>query len=417
MLSREFHGSRRALYHEILLDKQMAVMFAGKQKRKAGDEYYPFSVYRNFYYLTGCEEPEAVYLAYRFEGKTREALFIRRTDEKAEVYEGRRLRPEEAGEKYGIVQVGYLDEMDEAVCGIMGRAKINTLWLDLEEKRMEEQDEERQFAAKMQRNYPFLNVCNSCSVLAEMRKIKDEEEIEEHRRACAVTVSAVNYMARNIRPGMTESQMEAYFDFIVKTRGCGHAFATVAAAGKNACILHYEANTDVAEDGDLVLFDLGARSGYYCADVSRTFPVNGKFTERQRRLYEIVLKGLQAAIEAAYPGQIKDDLQKISRQVMAREFVRIGMIRREEEIDRYYLHGSGHFIGLYTHDVGESPKNRLEENMVFTLEPGLYFPEEGIGIRIEDTLLVTENGCEVLTAGIPKTVEEIEALMEAEIEN
>ena len=173
----------------------------------------------------------------------------------------------------------------------------------------------------------------------------------------------------------------------------------------------------MAEDGDLVLFDLGARSGYYCADVSRTFPVNGKFTERQRRLYEIVLKGLQAAIEAAYPGQIKDDLQKISRQVMARELVRIGMIRREEEIDRYYLHGSGHFIGLYTHDVGESPKNRLEENMVFTLEPGLYFPEEGIGIRIEDTLLVTENGCEVLTAGIPKTVEEIEALMEAEIEN
>ena len=412
MLSREFHRSRRALYYELLVDKQMAVMFAGKPKREAGDEYYPFSVYRNFYYLTGHEEPEAVYLAYCSDREIKEILFIRRPNEAAGVYEGRRLRTGEAKEKYGIGEVRYVDELDDTICRIMNRAGINTLWLDLEEKQLEEQDEERLFAAKIQRNYPAVSICNSYQALAEMRKIKDEEEIREHRRACTVTAEGVNYMARHIRPGMRENQMEAYFDFVVKKSGCGHAFSTVAAAGKNACILHYAANSDIAGDGDMILFDLGASSGYYCADVSRTFPVNGKFTKRQRQLYEIVLKGLDAAIRAARPGQVKDDLQKISRQVMAGELIRLGMIRKEEEIDQYYLHGSGHFIGLYTHDVGESPKNRLEENMVFTLEPGLYFPQEKIGIRIEDTLLVTQDGCEVLTQAIPKTVEEIEALME-----
>ena len=162
-----------------------------------------------------------------------------------------------------------------------------------------------------------------------------------------------------------------------------------------------------------MLVDLGASWEYYCADVSRTFPANGKFTPRQRLLYEIVLAGLTAALEAAKPGQRKDELQLISKRVRAAEIAKPGTPSAPEEIEKYYLHGSGHFIGLYTHDVGEDPENLLQKDMMFTLEPGLYFPEEGIGIRIEDTLLVTEDGCEVLTADIPKTVEEIEVFMQA----
>ena len=186
MLSREFHRSRRALYYELLVDKQMAVMFAGKPKREAGDEYYPFSVYRNFYYLTGHEEPEAVYLAYCSDREIKEILFIRRPNEAAEVYEGRRLRTGEAKEKYGIGEVRYVDELDDTICRIMNRAGINTLWLDLEEKQLEEQDEERLFAAKIQRNYPAVSICNSYQALAEMRKIKDEEEIREQDRKSVV---------------------------------------------------------------------------------------------------------------------------------------------------------------------------------------------------------------------------------------
>ena len=165
------------------------------------------------------------------------------------------------------------------------------------------------------------------------------------------------------------------------------------------------------KDGDMVLYDLGAKWGGYDADVSRTYPINGHFTEEQKTLYNIVLKGLDAAIAATKPGQPKNELQELSKQVMAEELIRIGMIEKPEEIIRYYFHGSGHYIGLYTHDVGDD-NALLEEDMVFTLEPGLYFDELGIGIRIEDTLVVTKDGCEVLSGGIPKTVEEIEAFMQ-----
>ena len=160
----------------------------------------------------------------------------------------------------------------------------------------------------------------------------------------------------------------------------------------------------------MILFDLGAEWGHYAADVSRTYPVSGKFTPQQKALYQVVLKGLEAAIARTKPGQPKHELQQISKDVMAEELIKLGMIQKKEEISRYYFHGSGHYIGLYTHDVGDE-QALLEEDMMFTLEPGLYFEELGIGIRIEDTLLVTKDGCEVLSGGIPKTIEEIEAFM------
>ena len=162
----------------------------------------------------------------------------------------------------------------------------------------------------------------------------------------------------------------------------------------------------------MILFDLGAEWGYYASDVSRTYPVSGKFTQKQRDLYQVVLEGLEAAIAHARPGQPKNELQNLSKDVMAKELIKLGMIQEKEEISRYYYHGSGHYIGLYTHDVGDEYAP-LEEDMMFTLEPGLYFKELGIGIRIEDTLLVTGQGCEVLSGDIPKTVEEIEAFMES----
>lgn len=160
----------------------------------------------------------------------------------------------------------------------------------------------------------------------------------------------------------------------------------------------------------MILFDLGAEWGGYASDVSRTFPVNGRFTDQQKALYEVVLKGLEAAIARTKPGQPKNELQEISKEVMARELIRLGMIQKPEEIMKYYFHSSGHYIGLYTHDVGND-EAVLEKDMMFTLEPGLYFEELGIGIRIEDTILVTEDGCDVLTRGIPKTPEEIEKFM------
>jgi Xaa-Pro aminopeptidase len=245
-----------------------------------------------------------------------------------------------------------------------------------------------------------------------MRTVKSKEEIEAHYKSAAITEEAVKNMLKNMKPGMTECQIEAYYDFVLKSHNVKiPAFWTIAATGKNACIMHYVDNDTKTKDGDMILFDLGAQWDHYCTDVSRTYPVNGKFTERQKQLYNAVLKGLDAALAATKPGQLKGELQLISKRVMAEELVKIGKISTVEEIDKYYFHGSGHFIGLNTHDVGDHDGMILEEDMMFTLEPGLYFDDEEIGIRIEDTILVTKDGCEVLSAGIPKTVEEIEAFM------
>jgi len=209
---------------------------------------------------------------------------------------------------------------------------------------------------------------------------------------------------------MYEYEIEAHFDYTLRSMNARHAFPTIAASGINACCMHYEENNRRMQDGEMILFDLGAECGYYAADVSRTFPVNGKFTGLQRELYNIVLAGLDAAIKASRPGQPKNELQELSKSVMADELVRLGYMEKPEDISRYYFHGSGHYIGLYAHDVGDD-NARLEEDMMFTLEPGLYFDDLKLGIRIEDTLLVTKNGCEVLSGKIPKTVEEIEAFM------
>lgn len=415
MVSAEFHRRKREQYRKLLTEGCMGFVFCGEEKQKAGDENYPFCPYMNFYYLTGYEKPGTVYMAYHTTETEKELLFIERPEEIRERFEGKMPTASEVKEAYGVDEVKYLDELERFIGYIAASGSIHTCYIDQERSHFtQEKDALSVFVEKLLGNFPYLSIKNSYPHIVQMRKIKDAEEIALHRKACDVTTQGVKYMISHMKPEMTEGQIEAYFDFVLKSNGCGHAFDTVAAAGANACTLHYSANSDIVKDGDMILFDLGASSGYYCADVSRTYPVNGKFTMRQRQLYEIVLKGLEAALEAAKPGANKDRLQLISKKVMAEELMKIGMIEKEEDISRYYLHGSGHFIGLYTHDVGEHPDNVLVENTMFTLEPGLYFPEEKIGIRIEDTLLVTKDGCEVLTAGIPKTIEEIEAFLRKE---
>lgn len=412
MLSKAFHQLKRQQYKDLLEPNSIGVVFAGTAKQEVGDEDYPFSVYRNFYYLTGYEKQGAVYVAYRGENEVHERLFIERPEPIRERYEGKMDTIEDIKEKYGIETAGYLDTFESFANRLFAYGDYQTLYADMEMMDLNNRQEPvRQFVEKMKAAVPYLTVKNTYKALSKMRRIKEQDEIEAHRRACRVTGEGVRYMMQHIQPGMMEYQAEAYFDFALKSKGCGHAFTTIAASGINSCVLHYAENNKMMQDGELILFDLGASSNYYCADVSRTFPVNGKFTERQKILYNIVLKGLETAIALSKPGQNKDELQEISKKVMAEELIKIGMIEKPEDINPYYLHGSGHFIGLYTHDVGEDPSNLLTENMMFTLEPGLYFPDEKIGIRIEDTLLVTKDGCEVLTADIPKTVEDIEAFM------
>lgn len=411
MISQEFHKSRRRLYQDLLKDNSMGFVFSGEHKEDRGDQMFPFTPYANFYYLTGFEQPKAIFMAVKEAGNYREVLFIDHPDEKKQRWEGISYTKESVSVQTGIEQVEYLEKF-LSVIPLFGRKNlIENLYVDI--ANWEEgfhPNPAQQFASKVQSCYPYIHIYNTFPQMSQMRQVKTSEEIARHREACQITEEGVKHMLKNLKPGMRECQAEAYFDFVLKSHNAGHAFPTIAASGPNACILHYVANDRKMQDGDMILFDLGAEWGHYAADVSRTYPVSGKFTPQQKALYQVVLKGLEAAIARTKPGQPKHELQQISKDVMAEELIKLGMIQKKEEISRYYFHGSGHYIGLYTHDVGDE-QALLEEDMMFTLEPGLYFEELGIGIRIEDTLLVTKDGCEVLSGGIPKTIEEIEAFM------
>jgi len=206
--------------------------------------------------------------------------------------------------------------------------------------------------------------------------------------------------------------MEAHFDFILKSEGVKHyAFPTIVASGKNSTVLHYEKNDAVVEEDSLVLLDLGAQYNYYNADISFTFPANGKFTEKQKTFYNIVLKALRETTELIKPGVQFAKLNEHTKRVLAEECVKVGLIMEESEIGKYYYHGVSHFLGLDTHDVGNYKDLILQPGMVLTVEPGLYIEEEGIGIRIEDDVLVTEEGHDVLSKDIFRSIEEIEAFM------
>ena len=412
-MSTEFYIERRKRFAETMTDNSFYFVCSGNLVESTDDANYIFQPYRNFVYMTGLKDVDATLVISKLAGKVSETLFMHIPSEHELRWMGTRFDAEEIKAKTGVANLVPNENWDIFISRTMFRNDIQTIYIDMARWDMNYPANEAQKRAnRLKEIYPYINLKNAYHTICKMRTIKDSAEIAAHRKAAEITEEAVKNLMSNMLPGMTESHIEAYYDFVLKKHGCKFpAFTTIAATGKNACIMHYVDNDTVAQDGDMILFDLGAQWDLYCTDVSRTFPVNGKFTERQKQLYNIVLKGLEVAESLSKPGQLKNELQQISKKVMAEELVKIGMIEKEEDISKYYFHGSGHFIGLDVHDVGDTADTVLEENMMFTLEPGLYFDDEKIGIRIEDTILITKDGCEVLSGGIPKTVEEIEEFM------
>jgi len=232
-----------------------------------------------------------------------------------------------------------------------------------------------------------------------MRRVKDRTEIAAVERAVAVTAEGLDRVARIARPGLHEYEIEAELTRVYRRHGARHAFDPIVGAGPNALSLHYKDNSGPIDEGQLLLIDTGAAVDHYCSDVTRTYPASGRFTDRQRDVYETVLRAQQAAIVAARPGVLMGDLHSTAWKVID-----------EAGLSRHFVHGLGHYLGLETHDVGEI-QQPLAPGAVITVEPGVYIPDEKIGVRIEDDVLITESGCRVLSQAIPRSVEEIERLM------
>ncbi len=248
-------------------------------------------------------------------------------------------------------------------------------------------------------------------IVADFRTIKEPWEMEGIEKAIEITTKAIKSMMKNSKAGMKENEIEAYYDFVLTKEGVtDKAFKTIAASGKNGTILHYSQNNSVANDNDLILVDAGAQYKWYNGDITRTFPVNGKFTEKQKEIYNIVLNGQLMVIDMIKPGVEYPSLNEALKEYYYNELKKIGLVETREDVFKYYYHNVSHFLGAETHDVGDR-KQTLKEGMVLTVEPGLYIEELSIGIRIEDDVLVTKNGCTVLSKDMIKTVEDIEKYM------
>lgn len=406
-----FESNRKNLVNNMK-ENSLLIMFAGDAPYRSADQKHKFTPNRNFYYLTGINDTKVILTILKTEKEVVETIFVQREDELMAKWIGRAISKNEASEVSKIKTIKYLDEFDSIVSSYINRLGINKIYFDLERQSMDIPSTQSQDMANILRiKYPYLKIKNIYPKIIKLRTVKNDYGLEKIKKAIDITKSGIEAMAKNIKPNMHEYEVEAYFDFEIKRLGASsHAFNTICASGKNATVLHYEDNNQVMKDGDLILFDLGAEFDYYCADISRTIPVNGKFTDRQKQIYSIVLLALKAVEEEAKPGLTLKDLNDVAKKVLSKGCMDIGLIDKEEELSKYYFHSVSHSLGLDTHDVWNAD-NKLEKGAIITNEPGLYIEEEGIGIRLENDLLIVEDGCINLSKHIPIDIDDIENLM------
>ncbi|WP_206922327.1 aminopeptidase P family protein [Alicyclobacillus suci] len=403
---------RRNRIAEQMADRSLAVLFSGRAPHKSRDAVYPFHANRNFYYLTGIDREHAALILQKKDGTLSATLFTEHVDETQEKWTGKRMRDEEAQTRSGIADIRDISQVESTFGALLSDADYDTVYLDLQQNDWNQTETvAHQFAREISARYPGLDIRNIHAGICRLRAVKDQAEVNAIREAIRVTKLGIENMMAHAHGDINEYELQAFFDFTLRSNGISeHAFPSIIAGGERATILHYEENDQRVADGDLVLIDLGAAYLHYSADISRTFPVNGRFTPRQRELYEVVLTAMEETIAAVKPGMTYPELNEVTKATLTRECKRIGLIQSDEEISKYYYHSVSHPLGLDTHDV-HGRGFPIEVGSVITIEPGLYVAEEGIGIRIEDDILVTESGTENLSADILKTVDEIEAFM------
>lgn len=432
VLNKKHFAKRRKRVLAALGADAVAIIPASSEQLRNRDTHYPFRQASDFRYLTGFEEPDAFLVLAPKHELGASILFVRPRDAAREQWDGRRAGVAGALKDYGVDQAFNLDELDAKLPELLaGREQV-----------FAPLGEDIGFA---QRLFGWLAAVrrlqragvkapsawqDSAPLLHEMRLFKDEDELKVLREACRI--SALGHVAamQSCRPGAAEYTLEAELLHTFRQHGGETAFPSIVAGGQNACILHYTENRDALKKGELVLVDAGCEWGGYCGDISRTFPVGGRFSDAQRDVYSVVLAAQQAAIDAVRPGVSFDQPHQAAVQVLTEGLVDLKLLKgkvskliEKEAYKRFYLHRTGHWLGMDTHDVGaykvDGAWRALEPGMVLTVEPGLYIdagrdvPKElrNIGIRIEDDVLVTREGHEVLTEAVPKSVEALEAML------
>jgi Xaa-Pro aminopeptidase len=432
---KEYQQRRQELMNQMA-PASIAIIASASTALRNGDSDYRYRQSSDLYYLTGFTEPHSVLVLIPGREQGQCLLFCQEKDVLKELWNGRLLGPEAAVKTLGVDDAFPISDIDDILPGLIeGRERVYYAM-----GRDEQLDHRVMEWVKVVRKKVRAGVHSPGEFLVldhllhEQRLIKSKAEIEVMRQSGQIAVRAHKRAMQVCRPGMYEYEVEAEFLHEFTRSGCtAPAYTSIVAGGDNACILHYNENNMQLNDGDLLLIDAGCEFQYYASDITRTFPVNGRFTPEQKAIYELVLKAQLEAIEAVKPGNHWDDPHNVTVQVLTEGLVELGLLQGsvQENIDSgayrdFYMHRAGHWLGMDVHDVGDykidGKWRQLEPGMVMTVEPGLYIAPNnmkvearwrGIGVRIEDDVAVTKTGYDVLTAGLPKTVEEIESFMAA----
>jgi len=409
---REFFSKNRENLLEKMSVGEIAFFFSGTSPQSTADSHYKFRPDKNFYYLTGTTRESFILVLMKLQDKTESVIFIEKPDYDVEKWVGRKLTKEQVTDASGIENVQYLSGFENWLTRTIYSTKYEQMYLDLARMSFNgETTPAMKFAEDVKKNFPEMTIKSSHKFMCELRMIKSDFEVEEIKKAINFTKNGLEQVMTNLKPGEYEYTAEAEFQYSIRKNGADtNAFDTIAASGGNAVILHYVENNNVMEEDTLILMDLGAQYNQYASDITRTYPVNGKFTERQKDIYNIVLKANEEVIKMMKPGLQFSELNKKCTEVLANGLLEIGLIKDAKEISKYYYHGVSHFMGLDVHDIGFRDAV-IAPGMIFTVEPGLYIAEENIGIRIEDDILITETGYENLSQDIIKSVEDIEKFM------
>ena len=393
-------------------------IFSGRAPMRSLDEDYIFSVDRNFFYLTGLERQNMVLVLKKdVRGVVSETLYIEPYDAFLAKWVGGRMKKDEAEAVCGVKDIRSIDRFKEQMNAWFDNVRTQGevhLFLDLWRTAYMQQDTEaHRFAHEVQYEHPNVRIDDVYRDLTIMRLIKGEEELEQMKIAQKTTKTAVEAMMKHARPGMNECEIEGAFDFALMMNGVREkAFPTIVCGGKRATTLHYRDNNQDVKDGEMILVDLGGTHGHYCADISRTFPVNGKFTERQKEIYETVLAAQDLVIEKTRAGMTFGEMNQMVIDFYESRLHDLGLDKDGKTVSDYYYHSVTHSLGLDCHDPELARREQvLEPGMVVTVEPGLYIEDEGIGVRIENDILITEDKPIDLSKDILKTVEDIEAHM------
>ncbi len=414
----------RKKFSEHMVSNSMAILNSNDIYPISADSTMPFQQQRDIFYLSGVDQEESVLVIFPDcpKEKNREILFLKETDERIAVWEGEKLTREKAFETSGIKTVYWLHEMEKVLFELMTQAE--SVYVNTNEHyraNVETETRDARFIKWLKEKYPAHDYRRCQPILQRLRSVKEPEEIELIQKACDITEKGFKRVLGFVKPGVMEYEIEAeYIHEFIRNRADGFAYTPIVGSGYNACVLHYIENNQECKSGDMILMDVGASYGNYASDMTRCIPVSGKFTERQKEIYNAVLRVKNAAAKMLVPGNDWAEYHVEVGKLMTAELLKLKLIT-QDEVDnedpdwpaykKYFMHGTSHHMGLDTHDYGILTEP-MKAGMVFTVEPGIYLPDEKLGIRLEDDYVIQEKGEPVnLMKNIPIEVDDIEKWM------